>query len=62
MLAVPFQEGYVLEGETETHVFTDFRWNNGVVWRGWKVDPQTVDLDRVSCRPFSLSTLKKDSQ
>ena len=62
MLAVPFQEGYILEGGTETHVFTDYRWNNGDVWRDWKVDQQHVDLERVTIRPFSLTSIINEGQ
>ena len=62
MLAAPFQEGYLLEGGTETHVFTDYRWNNGVVWRDWKVDRRDVNLEHATIRPFSLEVLQKDGQ
>lgn len=60
--ADPFQEGYAVVEERETHVFTDFRWNTGVVWRDWKVDPKTVDLECVTTRPFSLDVQQDDSQ
>lgn len=54
----PLHEGYVANGLHEIHVFTDYKWNNGKVWRDWKVDPETVDLKRVAIRPFSLHSAK----
>ena len=60
--AVPFQEGYAVVEGCETHVFTDFRWNTGVVVRDWKVNPKTVDLARVAIKPFSIDVPQKDDQ
>ena len=58
----PFQEGYLCDDTRETHVFTDYRWNTGLVWRDWKVDPLNVDLARVTIRPFSLGFPQEDNQ
>lgn len=58
----PFQEGYLREETRETHVFTDYLWNTGIVWRDWKVDPQNVDLERVTLRPFSLGLPQEENQ
>ena len=29
----PFQEGFIIDGMNETHVFTDYRWDDGSVSR-----------------------------
>lgn len=55
----PFQEGYVGSGTTETHVFTDYRWNNGKTVRRWWTDPNKVDLAKVVLRAFSLDENNK---
>lgn len=53
----PFQEGYVMVGFSEVHVFTDYRWNDGTVVRRWMIDPSQVDLATVIIRPFTLDPL-----
>ena len=53
----PFQEGYVSDGARNTHVFTDYRWNDATVTRCWKVDPNHTDLTAVNVHPFSLADL-----
>jgi len=58
----PIQEGYVLDGAQETHVFTDYRWNDGTVVRRWLIDPNQVDLTTVTLRPFSLDGNGKPDQ
>ena len=57
----PFQEGYVRNSATETHVFTDYRWNNGQP-RHWWVNPKNVDLAKVVLRDFSLDGSTKTDQ
>ncbi len=57
----PFQEGYVSNGVSETHVFTDYRWNNSKITRHWWVNPKNIDLAKVVLRDFSLdSSIKPD--
>lgn len=50
----PFQEGFIIDGTRETHVFTDYRWNDGSVSRREFVDPESYDVRLVIVRPFSL--------
>ena len=51
----PFQEGYLSEETRETHVFTDYLWNDGSVTRRWHVDPERIDADRADLRSFFLT-------
>jgi hypothetical protein len=60
--AEPFQEGFASEAGDQTHVFTDYRWNDGTVMRHWLVDPSHVDPQKVVLRPFSLSDFDKPDQ
>lgn len=41
-------------GASDSHVFTDYRWNDGSVSRRWIADPAQVDLAAVELRPISL--------
>ncbi len=50
----PFQEGFIIDGTQETHVFTDYRWNDGSVSRRQFVDPDRYDDAGVVFRPVSL--------
>lgn len=50
----PFQEGYIAHLDGETHIFTDYRWNDGSVTRRWIIDPESFDLDEVMTRPFDF--------
>ncbi|SEL77082.1 hypothetical protein [Jannaschia helgolandensis] len=50
----PFQEGFINDGTHETHVFTDYRWNDGSVSRRQFVDPESYDVSLAIVRPFSL--------
>ena len=50
----PFQEGFIIDGTQETHVFTDYRWNDGSVSRRQFVDPESYDVRLVIVRPFSV--------
>ena len=50
----PFQEGFLHDGTTETHVFTDYRWDDGSVIRRQFVDPDSYDITLVIVRPVSL--------
>ncbi|MCE8510909.1 hypothetical protein KBY28_20860 [Ruegeria pomeroyi] len=50
----PFQEGFILERTQETHVFTDYRWNDGSVSRRWHVDRESFDIKLVTVRQISL--------
>lgn len=50
----PFQEGFIIDGIQETHVFTDYRWNDGSVSRRQFVDPENYEVALVIVRPFSL--------
>jgi len=52
----PFQEGFLINGTQETHVFTDYRWNDGSVSRRQFVDPDMYDVAGVVFRPVSLQT------
>jgi len=50
----PFQEGFIIDGTNETHVFTDYRWDDGSVSRRWHVDPERFDANLAELRPVSL--------
>lgn len=50
----PFQEGFIIDGAQEIHLFTDYRWNDGSVSRRWHVDPEDFDADVAIVRAFSL--------
>lgn len=52
---MPFQEGYAIDNDSETHIFTDFRWTDGLMIRRWHVDPVYFELVAVDIRPFSVS-------
>ena len=58
----PFQEGYFLSKQVETHVFTDFRWNDGTTSRLWHFDPDQYDPSAIYIRPFSLSDPDESDQ
>jgi hypothetical protein len=58
----PFQEGFIIDGTTETHVFTDYRWNNGSVIRRQLVDPSSYDNSLVIVRPVSLTVPGSEGQ
>ncbi len=58
----PFQEGYLVAGQIEVHIFTDYRWNDGSVSRRWLVDPVGVEFRSVEARPFSLESTKQTDQ
>ncbi len=57
---VPFQEGYLIENTTETHIFTNYLWNNGDVTCLWLVDPESVAVEDIVTRPFSVLTTTKE--
>ncbi|AUQ52462.1 hypothetical protein PhaeoP83_04244 (plasmid) [Phaeobacter inhibens] len=58
---LPFQEGYTVADQTEVHIFTDYRWNDGSVSRRWHVDPIGVEYRSVEVREFSVkNTLQTD--
>ena len=50
----PFQEGFIIDGTNETHVFTDYRWDDGSVSRRQFVDPDNYDNTLVIVRTVSL--------
>lgn len=50
----PFQEGFVIESQDETHVFTDYRWNDGTIERVWLIHPKDVALLSIVIRSVSL--------
>ncbi|MGI3167140.1 hypothetical protein [Pseudooceanicola sp. 200-1SW] len=52
--AWPFQEGFIINGTAETHVFTDYRWDDGSVSRRQFVDPCSYDHTLVVVRTVSL--------
>jgi len=54
--AVPFQEGYLPGANGETHVFTDYRWNDETVTRRWVANPHLIDMAQVIIRPFDFET------
>jgi hypothetical protein len=58
----PFQEGLIIDGTQETHVFTDYRWNDGSVSRRQLVDPNSYDATRVILRPVSLTLPGSEDQ
>lgn len=60
--AWPFQEGYVLNGDGEVHVFTDYRWDDGSKVRQWHLEQKLVDFSQVTLRPFSLGASTKTDQ
>lgn len=43
----PFQEGFIIDGTQEIHVFTDYRWNDGFVSRRQLVAPDSYDVTLV---------------
>ena len=49
---MPFQEGYEARLGSDTHAFTDYRWNDGTVVRRWMIDPRHVDHDSIELRRF----------
>lgn len=52
----PFQEGIIIDGMQETHVFTDYRWEDGSVSRRQFVEPDSYDVTVVIVRPVSLKS------
>lgn len=50
----PFQEGFIIDGTQEVHVFTDYRWNDESISRRQFVDPNSYDVTLVIVRPMSL--------
>ena len=50
----PFQEGFIIDGMNETHVFTDYRWDDGSVSRRQFVDLCSYDHTLVVVRTASL--------
>lgn len=58
----PFQEGFIIDGTQETHVFTDYRWNDGAVIRRQFVDPDSYNVTLVIVRPFSLKLPGSEDQ
>ncbi|WP_420415750.1 hypothetical protein [Marinovum algicola] len=58
----PFQEGFIIDGTQETHVFTDYRWNDGSVIRRQFVDPNSYDITLVIVRPVSLTLPGSEDQ
>ncbi len=50
----PFQEGFIIDGTNETHVFTDYRWDDGSVSRRQCVDPCSYDQALIVVRTVSL--------
>ena len=60
--AWPFQEGFIINGTAETHVFTDYRWNDGSVSRRQFVDPNSYDHTRITVRPISLKLPSSQDQ
>lgn len=53
----PFQEGFVVESQKETHVFTDFRWDDETIERVWFIQPDDVALPSIVIRPVSLDEI-----
>ena len=62
MTGWPFLEGFIIDGTQETHVFTDYRWNDGSVSRRWHVDPERFNASLAKLRPVSLSTSDRSDQ
>ncbi|SEQ94153.1 hypothetical protein [Thalassovita taeanensis] len=58
----PFQEGFIIEGTQEIHVFTDYRWNDGSVSRRQLVDPETYDVNLAIVRAVSLKMPDNEDQ
>jgi hypothetical protein len=58
----PFQEGYVVRTDGETHAFTDYRWNDGSVTRRWMMNPKLINIETVMMRPFSLKAGRTPDQ
>ena len=58
----PFQEGFIIDGTQEIHVFTDYRWNDGSVIRRQFVNPDSYDVTLVIVRPFSLKLPGSEDQ
>jgi hypothetical protein len=58
----PFQEGFIIDGTQETHVFTDYRWDDGSVSRRQLVDPDSYDRTLVTVRPISLKLPSSEDQ
>jgi hypothetical protein len=58
----PFQEGFIIDGTQEIHVFTDYRWNDGFVSRRQLVAPDSYDVTLVIVRPVSLKISDCDDQ
>ena len=58
----PFQEGFIIDGTNETHVFTDYRWDDGSVSRRQFVDPDSYKHTLVITRPVSLKRPDSDDQ
>lgn len=48
------QEGFIIDGTQEIHVFTDYRWNDGFVSRHQFVTPDSNGVKLVIVRPASL--------
>jgi hypothetical protein len=46
----PFQEGFINDGTQESHVFTDYRWDDGSVIRRHFVDPDSYDVSLAAAR------------
>lgn len=61
-MGVPFQEGYLQNNGNAVHVFTDYRWNNGLVDRSWKVTPFDTNEFDVELKPFRLDVGGKANQ
>ncbi len=58
----PFQEGFIIDGTQETHVCTDYRWDDGSVSRRQLVDPDSYDRTLVTVRPISLKLPSSEDQ
>lgn len=58
----PFQEGFIIDGTHETHVFTDYRWDDGSVSRRPLVDPDSYDHTHITVRPISLKLPDRHDQ
>ncbi|CAD0187134.1 MULTISPECIES: hypothetical protein [Roseobacteraceae] len=58
----PFLEGFIIDGTQETHVFTDYRWDDGSVSRRQFVDPDSYDPTLVIVRPVSLKLSDRQHQ
>ena len=58
----PFQEGFLIDGTQEIHLFTDYRWNDASVSRRWHVDPERFDADLAELRSISLVASDRSDQ